>query len=195
MSVLIRKAFIWLSAAGLIGVLACVGGCESFRSKEATGEQAHAEVDAYRQISDLEEKRQALEEEVQQQKDRIRALAEEHGAGHLDSRLKLQVQKVAAVMEEIVKIEANRTRLEVEVEILGSVGSKSPDQVKRLEEAQVELQMVRTLESRMQDILTKEDTERIELGRRKLELDDLEEQLAATKRELEKVTKAILELQ
>ncbi len=189
MSVRIGRQFIPVLVAGLVGILIYVGGCESLRKSEA-----ETEGDVYRQVSELETKRQDLEEKIQQQKDEIRALAEEHGAGHLDSRLELQLKRVETVTEELVRIEAARTKLEVEVDVLNSLPSKSADQEERLEETRIELKMARTYESRMRDVLVKEDAEAVELGRRKLAVNDLKEQLAANQQELETVTRRIGEL-
>lgn len=189
MSLRIVNGPICALAASLLCISICLGGCESSRS-----DAADAELDVYRQMSDLEKKRQDLEDKIQQQKNEIQALAQEHGAGHLDNRLELQLKRVAAIMEEIVKVEAARTKLEVEVDVFKSLVSRTADQEKRLEEARVELEMARTFESRMRDILRKEDAEAIELGRRKLALNDLKDQLLANQQELEMVTKQIGEL-
>lgn len=190
MSVRVRKDFTWWSAAGLLGILMVFGGCESSQRIETD-----AEIDVYRRISDLEQQRQDLEQKITQQKDEIRALEAEHGAGHLDSRLELQVQRVAALTEEIVKIEAARTKLEVEVDVLKSIPSKSVEQEKRLQEAQIELRMARDFESRMRDIMAEEDAEAVALGRRKLAIGDLKEQLLANREQLEKVEQDISELE
>ncbi len=176
----------------LIGALVYFCGCAP--SEEAS---ERGEIDTYRQINVLDQQRQSLEQKEQEQKDQIRKLAEEYGAGHLSSRLEIQLQRVGALMQELVKVEASRTKLEAEIEVLEAISDKSAEQQQGLAQAQVELRKAQAYESRMRDMVAKEDAEAVELGRRQLAIGDLKEQLQSTQKQKDQLSERIkvLELQ
>jgi hypothetical protein len=75
-----------------LAVVSGVTGCVS--QEQAAGEQTRA--DLYRQISVLESERQALADKMQQQRDSFKRVSGDGGAGDLDSRVEMRMQRVAA---------------------------------------------------------------------------------------------------
>ena len=173
----------------LIGLAICTGCTEN---EKATAE---AELDVYREMSAVEQQRQDLAAQIEQKEEQMRKLAGEYGAGHLDSRLQMQLERVAALTQELVKVEAQRTRLEARVEVLDSISSKSVEQHNQLEQAKLELEMARAYESRMRELMRKADAEAVELGRKQMALGDLEEELAAARDKYEHLTQRIKEIE
>jgi capsular exopolysaccharide synthesis family protein len=64
-----------------------------------------------------------------------------------------------------------------------------------LANAQAELELTRALEKRFNDMLAQEDTETIDMGRRQLNIEDLQDELSLTKETYDRIVRRIQELE
>lgn len=71
-----------------------------------------------RKLSVLENERRALTEKLQNQREAIRRLAEEYGTDTLDGRQDMMLQRVAALLTELTRVESLRMSLEAEMQLL-----------------------------------------------------------------------------
>jgi len=65
----------------------------------------------------------------------------------------------------------------------------------KLANAQAELELTRALEQRFKDMLAQEDTETIDVGRRQLNIEDLQDELSLTKETYDRIGRRIQELE
>jgi hypothetical protein len=173
-----------------LAVVSGVTGCVS--QEQAAGEQMRA--DLYRQISVLESQRQSLADKMQQQRSSLRQMTEEGGAVDLDNRVQMRMQRVAALMKELIEIETKRAKLESEIEVLDRMQQKKPEDIDKLAQKRGELDVTSGYEKRVRDILAKEDAEAVELGKKKVAIADLKEQIELTRQAHENVSRRIEEL-
>jgi capsular exopolysaccharide synthesis family protein len=75
----------------------------------------------------LENERRALTEKLQRYRDTIRQMAQEYGTTALEGRQDMMLQRVASLLAELTKAEANRIHLEAQVQLLEK--TKEPNMV------------------------------------------------------------------
>lgn len=147
------------------------------------------------QLRVLEEERTVLSEQMQMQREALRRFAQEYGTTSLVSRQDMMLQRVASLLAELTKIEANRIRLEAEIEVLERKEAKKVEELQKLTDTRYELERAKVYEKRMRETLAKEDTEAIELGRKQLTIEELKEQLELTQERYDTVCQRIHELE
>jgi len=174
----------------LASLLLCCKGC-TFMNGPAKEEQTAKE----QQLRVLEEERTVLSEQMQMQREALRRFAQEYGTTSLVSRQDMMLQRVASLLAELTKIEANRIRLEAEIEVLERKEAKKVEELQKLTDTRYELERAKVYEKRMRETLAKEDTEAIELGRKQLTIEELKEQLELTQERYDTVCQRIHELE
>jgi len=82
----------------------------------------------------LENERKVLAEKLQRQRQTITQLAQEYGTVALESRQDMMLQRVASLLAELTRIEANRINLEAQVQLLNQTNEQAvaPDQLLRM---------------------------------------------------------------
>jgi capsular exopolysaccharide synthesis family protein len=225
----------------------------------------------------LENERKVLTEKLQGQRETIRQLAQEYGTVTLNSRQDMMLQRVASLLAELTKVEAQRINLEAQIQMLEQTGEHTigPDDLLKMcedyinkdpmvnaltinvaqldqdiivakqiltpnnpdlqrktqvlealkerleqhkEEAKrkfddlmskeltkasdrklvnikTEKEQTLAYETRLREILAKEDSETIGLGRKQLTIQDLQDQTALTKEMYDTVCRRIQELE
>jgi len=173
-----------------LAVIGGVAGCVS--QEQAASEQTRA--DLYRQISVLQGERQALADKMQQQRSLLDQMTEQGGAIDLDGRVEVRMQRVAALMKELIEVETKRAKLESEIEVLQRTANKKTEDQDKLTQRKAELEVAGSYEKRLRDVLAKEDAEAVELGKKKVAIADLKEQIELTRQAHESLSRRIEEL-
>ncbi|MDD5327548.1 MAG: AAA family ATPase [Phycisphaerae bacterium] len=105
--------------------------------------------------------------------------------------LKNKIELVETLKERVAQLkeESGQTFDELMAEKMAKAGKE------RLAKAQAELEQIRAYEERFRELLAKEDTETIGVGRTQVAIQDLEDELALTKETYDTVSRRIKELE
>jgi capsular exopolysaccharide synthesis family protein len=224
----------------------------------------------------LENERKVLADKLENQREAIRQMAQEYGTSALDDRQSMMLQRVASLLAELTKVEAQRINREARIQVLEQGKARGlPDELlnkrnqhinsdpaiqelvrnvvrleqdliaarqimtpgnpmlkqkeefldsfkKRLDErrhevdkdfetmaaeevnvaiknellnAHSELEETLAYENRLREVLAKEDTRTVELGRKQLAMEEMKEQLASMKELYDTIGRRIQELE
>ena len=177
-------------------VLMVIVGCGVSEKQRAL------EQEREKQLKLLEEEQQLLRGKLKKQRQAIRELAQEYGSNNLDKRQEIKLERIGMLLIELTKCEALVLKTEAEINILRktvenqNTGEQNLTEVKlKLANAEAELELNKELESKFRQILEKEEAETMEVGRKQLELNNLQTDLALTKEAYGKITHRIKELE
>ena len=145
-------------------------------------------------LSVLEKRRRMLEDQIEQQRLKIRQRVEEYGTGELTSRQAIMLEQVATLQNELVKVSIRRISLETQVDMMEKEmnGDFTADDIGVQRTAMIESDPL--VKSMRVDVLKNEDWLREaeltmrennpELKRRKTVLTDLKRQLEKRRNEV-----------
>ena len=177
-------------------VLVVAAGCGVSRKQRALEQERESELAA------LKQKLEHLSKTLEKQRRAIRELAQEYGTKKLDRLHKMKLERVGMLMMELTRYEALTLQAEARVNVLRRKLKSQDTQEQKVAEvkqkltlAEEELELNKELESQFRQLFNEEDSEAIKVGRKQLEIDNLQTDMALVKEEYEKISRRIDKLE
>ena len=182
--------YVVLGLVVFLAGLLCCKGCISVRTTAKEQQTANEQ-----RLRVLESERKVLAEKLQSQRQALRRLVQEYESTSLSSRYDMKLERVGMLLAELTEVELNKAKLGAEAQVLEQMEEKTAAVNERLFKVRLELKVAKVYEARLREILAEEDAEGIEMGRKRLLIQDLQFELDLDREMYDTVQRRIQELQ
>jgi beta-lactamase regulating signal transducer with metallopeptidase domain len=135
------------------------------------------------QLSNLRNERAVLEERIKNYRQMIRVLGNQYGSLDLVSRQDMMMAGIESLHRILTQVEAERLRLEAEIQIRERTKNQSMSQGKLLSDKRNELEKKKAFAQRIRETLAQQDTQTKNVGRMQLSIDDFQAELKSAQEE------------
>lgn len=152
--------------------------------------------DAYTQkIAALKKELKTTSETMENHRKTLDGFAQSYGSLDLSFEKNLMAEHVKALLNKLTEIEIERIKLEAKVQVLQSKSDKTNEQEQKLADLKLELEIVKTYELRVTNLITKKDNELVDIGRRQIMINEYKNRLEKDKEKYDRVLLSIQKME